>query len=64
MKWMVASWPGLKGRPRMLLYGIAAIRGRPFKPGQEATIHFIGYAALFTLIILITVNELGGLLGG
>lgn len=55
--------PGLDGG-RMLLYGIAAIRGRPFKPGQEATIHFIGYAALFTLIILITVNELGGLLGG
>lgn len=55
--------PGLDGG-RMLLYGIAAIRGRPFKPAHEATIHFIGYAALFTLIILITVNELGGLLGG
>lgn len=55
--------PGLDGG-RMLLYAIAAIRGRPFKPGQEATIHFIGYVALFTLIVLITVNEIGGLLGG
>ena len=55
--------PGLDGG-RMLLYAIAAARGRPFAPGQEATIHFIGYVALFTLIVLITVNELGGLLGG
>ena len=55
--------PGLDGG-RMLLYVIAAARGRPFKPTQEATIHFIGYVALFTLIVLITVNELGGLLGG
>ena len=55
--------PGLDGG-RMVLYAIAAVRGRPFAPGQEATIHFIGYVALFTMIVLITVNELGGLLGG
>lgn len=55
--------PGLDGG-RMLLYLIAAVRGRPFRPAQEATIHFIGYVALFTLIILITVNEISGLLSG
>lgn len=55
--------PGLDGG-RMLLYLIAALRGRPFQPSQEATIHFIGYVALFGLIILITVNEISGLLTG
>ena len=55
--------PGLDGG-RMLLYLIAAVRGRPFQPSQEATIHFIGYVALFALIILITVNEISGLLTG
>lgn len=55
--------PGLDGG-RMLLYIVAAVRGRAFKPSQEAAIHFIGYVALFTLIVLITVNEITGLLRG
>jgi len=55
--------PGLDGG-RMLLATIVAMRGRPFRPGQEETIHFIGIAAVLFLIVLITVQEIGGLLRG
>lgn len=55
--------PGLDGG-RMLLATIVAVRGRPFKPGQEEAFHFVGIAAVLALIVLITVQELGGLLGG
>lgn len=55
--------PGLDGG-RMLLATVVALRGRPFRPGQEETIHFIGIAAVLFLIALITVQEIGGLLRG
>jgi len=55
--------PGLDGG-RLLLAGIVAARGRPFRPGQEEAIHFAGVMAVLMLIVLITVQELGGLLGG
>ncbi len=55
--------PGLDGG-RMLLATVVALRGRPFRPGQEETMHFIGIAAVLFLIVLITVQELGGLLRG
>lgn len=55
--------PGLDGG-RMLLATVVALRGRPFKPGQEETLNFIGIAAVLFLIVLITVQEIGGLLFG
>jgi regulator of sigma E protease len=55
--------PGLDGG-RMLLATVVAIRGRPFRPGQEEAFHFVGIMAVLALIVLITVQELGGLLGG
>lgn len=55
--------PGLDGG-RLLLAGIVALRGRPFRPGQEEAIHFAGIVAVLALIVLITAQELGGLLGG
>lgn len=55
--------PGLDGG-RMLLATVVAMRGRPFRPGQEETWHFLGVAAVLLLIALITVQELGGLFGG
>jgi regulator of sigma E protease len=55
--------PGLDGG-RMLLATVVAARGRPFRPGQEEAFHFIGIMAVLALIVLITVQELGGLLGG
>lgn len=55
--------PGLDGG-RMLLATVVAARGRPFRPGQEEAFHFVGIMAVLALIVLITVQELGGLLGG
>ena len=55
--------PGLDGG-RMLLATLVAIRRRPFRPGQEETIHFIGIMAVLALILLITFNELGGIIRG
>jgi regulator of sigma E protease len=52
--------PGLDGG-RMLLATVVSLRGRPFRPGQEETIHFFGIVAVLTLIVLITLNEISGL---
>ena len=52
--------PGLDGG-RMLLASIVALRGRPFKPGQEEFIHFLGFMAILAFIVLITFNEVSGL---
>lgn len=52
--------PALDGG-RMLLATIVAIRGRPFKPGQEEFIHFIGFVALIGFMVLITFSEVGEL---
>lgn len=51
--------PGLDGG-RLFLATVVAIRGRPFKPGQEEAFHFIGILAVLTLIVLITLQELQG----
>ena len=53
--------PGLDGG-RMLLSSIVALRGKPFKPGQEEFIHFMGIAAVLAFMALITFNELSGLI--
>ena len=55
--------PGLDGG-RILLAVIVGLRGRPFKPGQEETIHFMGMMAVLLLIVLITVGDVGRLFGG
>ncbi len=52
--------PGLDGG-RMLLSTITAIRGKPFKPGQEEFVHFIGIMAVLAFMVLITFREIGGL---
>ncbi|MEM7734750.1 MAG: RIP metalloprotease [Deinococcota bacterium] len=55
--------PGLDGG-RMLLATLVAIRGKPFKPGQEEMIHFIGIAVLIVFIVLVTFGEVGELITG
>lgn len=55
--------PGLDGG-RMLLATVVALRGRPFKPGQEEQIHFVGVMLVMAFIVLITFRELGALFGG
>lgn len=53
--------PGLDGG-RMLLASIVAVRGKPFKPGQEEFIHFLGFVAIIAFVVLITFGELTELL--
>ncbi len=52
--------PGLDGG-RMLLATIVAVRGKPFRPGQEEFIHFLGIMTVLVFMVLITFNELSGL---
>ena len=52
--------PGLDGG-RMLLAAIVSLRGRPFKPGQEEFVHFLGFMAILAFMVLITFNEVSGL---
>jgi regulator of sigma E protease len=52
--------PGLDGG-RILLAGIVALRGKPFKPGQEEFIHFLGFMSVLAIMLLITFNEVTGL---
>lgn len=55
--------PGLDGG-RMLLATVVALRGKPFRPGQEEQLHFFGVMAVLALIVLITFRELGALFTG
>jgi regulator of sigma E protease len=55
--------PGLDGG-RILLTSVVALRGKPFRPGQEEGLNFLGIVAVLVLIALITVQEIGGLLFG
>jgi regulator of sigma E protease len=52
--------PGLDGG-RILLASIVALRGKPFKPGQEEFIHFLGFMSVLAIMLLITFNEVTGL---
>ena len=55
--------PGLDGG-RMLLAVITSVRGRPFKPGQEESIHFFGIMFVLLLVVLVTFGDIGRLFGG
>ncbi len=49
--------PGLDGG-RILLASIIALRGKPFKPGQEEFINFIGFMSVIALMLLVTFNDI------
>lgn len=49
--------PALDGG-RLLFVLIEALRGRPIDPEKEGLIHFIGFALLLLLILLVTYNDL------
>ena len=53
--------PGLDGG-RILLAAVAALRGRPFKPGQEEFVNFLGIAILMLFVLLVSFGEVGDLL--
>lgn len=52
--------PGLDGG-RILLSAVVALRGRPFKPGQEEFVNFLGLAFLMLFVVLISFGEIGDL---
>ncbi|MEW5783862.1 MAG: RIP metalloprotease RseP [Bacillota bacterium] len=49
--------PALDGG-RLLFLLVEAVRGRPVDPEKEGFIHFIGFALLILLILLVTYNDL------
>lgn len=49
--------PALDGG-RLLFIGIEAIRGKPISPEKEGLVHFIGFALLMLLMIIVTWNDI------
>ncbi|HWG84634.1 MAG TPA: site-2 protease family protein, partial [Deinococcales bacterium] len=54
--------PGLDGG-RILLSTIVAARRRPFRPGQEEFINFLGFAFVLVFIVLVTFRDIARLAG-
>lgn len=50
-------FPALDGG-RLLFVLIEILRGRPIDPEKEGMVHFIGFALLLLLILLVTYNDL------
>src|SRR5690625_5662752 len=49
--------PALDGG-RLLFVGIEAIRGKPVDPQKEGFVHFVGFALLMLLMIVVTWNDI------
>lgn len=49
--------PALDGG-RLLFIGLEALRGRPIDPQKEGIVHFIGFALLMLLILVVTWNDI------
>jgi regulator of sigma E protease len=49
--------PALDGG-RLLFLGVEAIRGKPLDPQKEGLIHFIGFAFLMLLMLVVTWNDI------
>ncbi|NBJ68362.1 MULTISPECIES: RIP metalloprotease RseP [Clostridia] len=49
--------PALDGG-RLLFVGIEAIRGKPIAPEKEGLFHFVGFALLMLLMIIVTWNDI------
>lgn len=49
--------PALDGG-RLLFIGIEAVRGKPIDPQKEGIVHFIGFALLMLLMIVVTWNDI------
>ncbi|SEN57418.1 regulator of sigma E protease [Amphibacillus marinus] len=49
--------PALDGG-RLLFVGIEAIRGKPISPEKEGLVHFVGFALLMLLMVIVTWNDI------
>ena len=49
--------PALDGG-RLLFFGVEALRGKPIDRQKEGMVHFIGFALLMVLMIVVTWNDI------
>ncbi|THF81231.1 RIP metalloprotease RseP [Cohnella fermenti] len=49
--------PALDGS-RLLFIGLEAVRGKPVDPNRESMVHFIGFAMLMLLMVVVTYNDI------
>jgi regulator of sigma E protease len=49
--------PALDGS-RLLFIGLETLRGRPVHPNKESFVHFIGFALLMMLMLVVTFNDI------
>ncbi len=49
--------PALDGG-RLIFVGLEAVRGKPIDPQKEGVVHFIGFALLMLLMIIVTWNDI------
>ncbi|WP_239616980.1 RIP metalloprotease RseP [Cohnella mopanensis] len=52
--------PALDGS-RLLFLGIEAVRGKPIDPNRESMVHLVGFAMLMLLMVVVTYNDIVGL---
>lgn len=52
--------PALDGS-RLMFLGLEAVRGKPIDPNRESMVHFIGFAMLMLLMVVVTYNDIVGL---
>lgn len=49
--------PALDGS-RLIFIGLEGIRGRPINPNKESIVHFVGFAFLMVLMLVVTYNDI------
>ncbi|MFF2482613.1 RIP metalloprotease RseP [Paenibacillus sp. NPDC058071] len=55
--------PALDGS-RLIFLGLEAVRGRPVDPNKESMVHFIGFAMVMLLMVVVTYNDILRLVRG
>lgn len=55
--------PALDGS-RLIFIGLEAVRGRPIHPNKESMVHFIGFALIMLLMLVVTYNDILRLVRG
>lgn len=55
--------PALDGS-RLIFLGLEALRGRPIDPNRESMVHFVGFALIMLLMLVVTYNDILRLVRG
>ncbi|TCZ79997.1 RIP metalloprotease RseP [Paenibacillus albiflavus] len=50
-------FPALDGS-RLVFLGIEAVRGKPIDPSRESLVHFVGFALMMLLMVVVTYNDI------